>query len=495
LKLPSLEELVAEQSRRSFYEFFKEFAWPVLQPGTPYSDNWHIQAICEHLEAVSRGEIKRLIINLPFRLLKSSIVSQAWPAWDWIDNPSKQFLTASYAKDVATRDAVNSRRIIDSDRYRAAWGDRFKLTTDQDTKQRYDNDKMGTRTISSTDGAATGFGGDRIILDDPISAKEADSEIARLASIEFYKGTIATRLNNAQEGAIVLVHQRLNEGDLTGYLLKEEVGIWEHLILPMRYKKEYAKTTCLGYQDPRTKEGELIHPERLNETTISKMEITLGSFHTAAQLAQRPTTRGGVIIKGEWYKRYQVLPPIRYRNIYADTAQKTKERNDYSVFECWGHGYDGNIYLIDLIRGKWEAPELLKRARDFWAKHKGMESQLSLPVIGSLRKAKIEDKSSGTGLIQQLMTGDATHAKIPVDAIQRSTDKLIRVGDGLPHIEAGFVWIPEEAPWVADFISENEAFTNNDSHPHDDQIDPEMDAIADMLGTPNVLDMWAKLGK
>jgi len=336
MRLPSPLQVKAELARRDFYYFFREFAWPVLQPGTPFISNWHIEHICRALEAVSRGEVKRLIINSPFRLAKSSLVSQAWPAWDWIDNPSKQFLTASYAKDVATRDAVASRRIIDSDNYQAAWGHIFRLTTDQDTKQRYDNSLMGTRTISSTDGAATGFGGDRIIIDDPISAQNANSEIARESSINFYRGTISTRLNNAQTGAIVLVHQRLHENDLTGYLLNNEPGCWEQIIFPMRFSTANVVHNNLGLKDPRTTEGELLHPERLNEATVAALEVTLGAFHTAAQLQQRPSVRGGNLIKTIWFKRYKVLPKLLWRAIYADTAMKIKESNDYSVFQCWG---------------------------------------------------------------------------------------------------------------------------------------------------------------
>jgi predicted phage terminase large subunit-like protein len=485
IKLPSLLFLKAEQASRSFHAFFKNFAWPVLQPGTKFDDNWHIEAICEHLEAISRGEIKRLVINLPFRMLKSSIVSQAWPAWDWINSPSEQFLTASYAKDVATRDAVASRRIIDSEAYRAAWGTRFRLTTDQDTKQRYDNDKMGTRTISSTDGAATGFGGDKIILDDPISAKEANSNIAIEASVEFYRGTISTRLNNAQTGAIVLVHQRLNERDLTGYVLAEEKG-WEHLILPMRYEKKYAKTTKLGFIDPRSEEGELLHPSRIANGTVSDMEATLGAYHTSAQLQQRPKARGGVVIRGEWFKRYATHPVLKYRKIYADTAQKTREANDYSVFECWGFGDDGKIYLLDMIRGKWEAPELKRRAIDFWNKHLPRATH-----TGALRSMDIEDKTSGTGLIQDIKSA----GKIPVVAVQRNVDKYTRVCDGMSYIEAGLVCLPEEAPFVAEFIAECEYFTANNSHAHDDQIDPMMDAIKDMLAVEDKMLKWSKLGR
>ena len=154
--------LLQEKTRRdamvNLHTFLQHYAWPVLQPGTKFVDNWHIHAICEHLEAVSTGQIKRLVINLPFRMLKSTIISQAFPAWEWIKRPHLQYLTASYAKDVATRDAVDSRKIIESQLYQDAWGAKFKMTSDQNVKTRYENDAKGSRVVTATDAAGTGFG-------------------------------------------------------------------------------------------------------------------------------------------------------------------------------------------------------------------------------------------------------------------------------------------------------------------------------------------------
>lgn len=477
---PELHLLKAERARRRLHSFLRDFAWPVLQPATKFVDNWHLGAICEHLEAVSRGQIKRLVINMPFRMLKSTLVSQAFPAWEWIDQPHLQYLTGSYAMDVATRDAVDCRRIIESDIYQMAWGHRYAMTSDQNVKTRYENDCRGSRVVTSTDGAATGFGGNRIIIDDPLSAKEANSDAKREASIEWYKGTAATRLNNPSSDAIIVVHQRLHERDLTGYVLAEDTDSnWDHLVLPMRYERKHTKTTSIGYRDPRTKEGELLCPARLDEPTVKGMESTLGTYHTQAQLQQRPGARGGSVLKSEWFRRYRVLPRIIRRHIYGDTAQKTKERHDYSVLELWGLGEDGRIYLIDLVRGKWEAHELDKKARDFWNKHVDYDEHMSCP----LTKMKIEDKTSGTGLIQNLKKGDPERGLpgLPIEGISRSVDKLVRAYDGQPFMEAGLVCIPEEAPFVSDYCDEVDKFTKDDSHLHDDQIDPTLDAIKDML--------------
>ena len=182
----------------------------------------------------------------------------------------------------------------------------------------------------------------------------------------------------------------------------------------------------------------------------------------SGQYQQRPSPLGGDIIQGQFFGRYKVVPPLRYRKVIADTAQKTAERNDYSVFECWGHGEDGRVYLLDLIRGKWPAPELKRRAIAFWNKHKETGE-----FDSTLRQMLIEDKSSGTGLIQDIQESVA--------------DKLTRVMDVVSYIESGLVFIPEAAPWVSDFVAECEAFTADDTHAHDDMVDPMVDAINDML--------------
>jgi predicted phage terminase large subunit-like protein len=248
--------------------------------------------------------------------------------------------------------------------------------------------------------------------------------------------------------------QRLHEEDLTGWLLKGGNGEkWEHLCIPV-----------LDADDNP------LWPFKHDRETLLRMESS-NRYVFTGQYMQRPSPLGGGIIKGQWFGRYSIAPKMKYRKIYADTAQKTAERNDYSVFECWGHGEDNRIYLLDMIRGKWEAPELKRRAVEFWNKH-AQPSQ-----YGALRKMVVEDKASGTGLIQ-----DIRHdAKIPVQAQQRNKDKLTRVMDVTAYIESGYVMIPADAPFTSDFVSECEGFTADDSHMHDDQIDPMCDAINDML--------------
>lgn len=456
-KLPDIELVRAEKARRKLHTFLKTYAWPVLQPGTVFVDNWHIGAICEHLEAVKMGQITRLIINMPFRLLKSTIVSQTFPAWEWIDNPSLEYLSASYSKDLATRDAVETRRIIESPNYVRAYGHIFRMTSDQNVKTRYENDKRGKRTVSSTDSAATGFGGNRILWDDPLSAKEASSEPARKSAIEWWKGTASTRLNNPNQDAVVVVHQRLHQEDPTGILLSEDPDSWVHLVLPMRYEKAYSIPTKLGFADPRTEEGELLCPERLNEKAVLQIERDLGSYHVAAQLQQRPGKAGGNRVKLAWFPRYRVAPDranaIRVVQSW-DTAKKVAEMNDYSVCTTWLEMTTG-YYLINVFRKKMAFPELKRMTYSMYQEF-------------NPHAVLIEDKASGTSLIQTLREGEADKPRLPVIAIEPDAAKEFRMERNEPTMEAGLVWLPESAPWLPEFISELESFPDV---VHDDQMD------------------------
>lgn len=213
--------------------------------------------------------------------------------------------------------------------------------------------------------------------------------------------------------------------------------------------------------------GEILFPERMPREFVEKCKQR-GSLVWNALYQQRPTAKGGRLIKSEWFGEYSVLPPMQWRAVYGDTAQKTKEVNDFSVFEHWGLGTDGYIYLIDMIRGKWEADELQRRAVAFWEKCKTLKN-------GPLRHMAIEDKSSGTGLIQNIRK----KAICPIKAIQRDKDKYTRLMDVQGYIESGYIKLPSSAPFINDFLVEMEAI-NPDFNTHDDQLDPMMDAIDEM---------------
>lgn len=446
-----------ESCRESLAEFARR-AWHVLEPSTPLKWGWALDAICLHLEAVTDGRIKRLLMNVPPGCMKSLLTGVIWPAWEWGPRgmPSMRFVGTAHEETLAIRDSRRCRDLIKSEWYQARWP--VKLSSDLDGKREFGNTSQGVRQARAFT-SMTGVRGDRVILDDPISADNANSEAKLEAARIAFTETLPTRVNS-DDSAIVVIMQRLNEKDVSGIILS--MGLpYVHLCIPMRYEPANSKVTAIGWKDPRTKDGELMFPERFGEETVAALEKTLGSYGSAGQLQQRPSPRGGGIIKTSWYRYYTALPQLEWLEVFADTAQKTGEENDYSVFELWGRSKTGEAVLVDLIRGKWEAPELLTQARSFWLKHKD----------GRIRPRAIrcEDKVSGTGLIQTLR-----REGVPIIPQQRDRDKISRGNDAAPFIESGNVLLPIDAPWLSDFLAESEKFP---AGAHDDQLDPMFDAI------------------
>ena len=453
-----------EVARRSLAAFAK-MAWRILEPSTDLKWGWALDAICAHLEAVTDGRISRLLMNVPPGTMKSLLTGVIWPAWEWgpKGRPGMRFLGTAHKQDLAIRDAMKCRRLIASAWYQERWP--IALVSDQNAKSKFENDATGFREAMAFT-SMTGSRGDRIILDDPLSADDANSDAALRAAELTFTEALPTRVNN-DDSAIVVIMQRLNERDTSGIILERGLP-YVHLCLPMRFDPSRRCVTPI-FTDPRTRDGELLFSDRFSEDQVQDLERTMGSYASAGQLQQRPTPRGGGIFKTQWLKFYQDAPQMEWRMIYADTAQKTAEANDWSVLECWGRSITGQAVCIDLIRGKWESPELLTHARAFWMKHN------SLPGA-PLRAMKVEDKVSGTGLIQTLR-----REGIPILPVQRNRDKVSRAHDGAPFMESGNVFLPESAPWLSDFLGEVTSFPFG---AHDDQIDPMLDAIRDVQFTP-----------
>jgi len=453
-----------ELCKRSLAEFAKR-AWRVLEPAAELKWGWALDAICLHLEAVTDGRINRLLMNVPPGSMKSLLTGVIWPAWEWGPRnlPEMRFVGTAHEEQLAIRDSRRCRDLIKSEWYQELWP--IDLLADLDGKREFGNTKKGIRQARSFT-SMTGVRGDRIILDDPISADSANSaakiEAARIAFTE----TLPTRVNS-EKSAIVVIMQRLHEKDVSGVIL--EMGLpYVHLCIPMRFDPTNRCTTSIGWTDPRTQAGELMFPKRFGEAQVTELERTLGSYGSAGQLQQRPSPRGGGIVKLEWFKYWRTVPPqLEFRVITADTAQKTNEANDYSVLQCWARSTVGQAVMLDQIRGKWEAPELLINARAFWLKH--LNNDLPVYRAATLRGMYVEDKVSGTGLIQTLR-----REGVAVVPVQRNKDKISRGHDAAPFIESGNILLPEDAPWLSDFLAEVESFP---SGAHDDQLDPLFDAV------------------
>ena len=460
LNAVDLEAVEKELCRRSLAHFASR-AWHILEPSTQLKWGWALDAICEHLEAVTHGNIRRLLMNVPPGSMKSLLTGVIWPAWEWgpRDLQEMRYLGTAHKQELAVRDNLKCRRLIQSQWYQSLWN--VQLTGDQNAKTKFENTRTGFREAMAFE-SMTGSRGDRVLIDDPHSVDDANSPAKLKGGITTFREALPSRVNNEQS-AIVIIMQRLNEGDVSAVAL--DLG-YDHLCIPMRYEADRAKITSIGWMDPRKLEGELMFPDRFPEEQVQELEHSLGTYAVAGQLQQRPSPLGGGIFKDEWWRFYDAMPPLKWRAIYADTAQKTKEQNDYSVFQCWGQTQTGQIVMLDMVRGKWEAPELETMARAFWNKHKAASDK------GPLRAFKVEDKVSGTGLIQKLK-----REGIPIIPIQRNVDKVTRAFDAAPYIQSGNVYIMSNIDHLVDFMSEASVFPNGT---HDDMIDAAMSAISDM---------------
>src|ERR1700674_2852202 len=257
---------------------FVRLAWPVVERSTPCMDGWHIDAITDHLEAITRGDIRNLLINVPPRHMKSLLVSVLWPCWEWLRCPQRRWLFSSYAASLSIRDSVKCRRLIESPWYQMNWGDRFSLTGDQNAKARFENDRTGYRLATSVGGAATGEGGDRIVCDDPHNVQEAESDAIRKSTLDWFDVVMSTRVNDPRSTAKVVVMQRCHQRDLSGHLLAQ--GGWEHLRLPAEFEEPKCATS-ISWIDPRTQPGELLWPERFGPIEIADLKLNLGSYAAA----------------------------------------------------------------------------------------------------------------------------------------------------------------------------------------------------------------------
>lgn len=463
--LDDLERYVAESSLADFIEL----GWRYIDPAT-YIPNWHITAIAEHLEAVAAGDIRRLIINIPPRHMKSLSVNVAFPAWVWaqkrrsaLTGPQVGFLSTSYAQHLSIRDNVKCRRLMESPWYQRLWGDRFELTGDQNTKIRFENNAGGYRIASSVEGTATGDGGDIIIVDDPISAGNALSPTYRLAAHEWFDGTMSTRLNDPKTGAYIMVMQRLHEDDLVGHVLAQAHDDWTMLCLPARFESNHPNVWA---RDAR-KEGALLWPERMGEAEVKKIETSLGSYAAAGQLQQRPAPRDGGMFQRSWFEVVKAAPAnmteCRGWDLAA-TIAKPGTDPDYSVGCKIGRCADGYTWILDVNRFR-DSAAGVSRVMKNQASQDGTACSIRIP----------EDPGAGgkawAASLILMLTGFIARAVKPTGS------KEVRASPFAAAAEAGNVRIVE-GDWNAAFFDELEVFPFGK---HDDQVDAAADAFNDLF--------------
>lgn len=425
-------------------------SWHVVEPGRRFVPNWHIDAICDHLEALSRGAIRDLVINIPPRTSKSTIVSVDWPTWEWSFAPYTRWLFSSYAQRLSTRDSVKSRRVIDSPWYQRRWGKVYQLTSDQNEKTRFENDKTGMRIATSVTGSGTGEGGDRIVVDDPHNVKEAESEAKRVGTLEWWDEVMSTRGNDPATRARVIVMQRVHESDLTGHVIASELG-YEHLVLPMEYDPKRSSVTVIGFTDPRRIEGELLWPARFPAKEVASLKKTLGPYAYAAQMQQEPAPSKGAIFDKTWFRFYttrdrpiiedgvpvHTIPDALNETIQSwDMSFKGERDSDFVVGDVWSRS-GANVYLRHEVRDQWELPETLTAVVEL--------SQLWPQALAKY----VEDKANGPAVIQTLR--NKVPGLIPLDpSVLGAPGDLIARGRAVaPLCAAGNVFIPH--PDIATF--------------------------------------------
>jgi predicted phage terminase large subunit-like protein len=433
---------------RSGLGFFAERCFYQLNPQAAFLTNWHIQVIAAKLTEVREGKIRRLIINLP-RHLKSLLASIAFPAWCPGHDPSAQILSVCYAQDLADKLARDCRSIMMSPWYQRIF--RTRLAPHRHGVQEFITTRQGYRLATSTGGVLTGRGADLILIDDPSKPEEALSDARRNGTSDWYLNTLCSRLSDKRHGAIVIIMQRLHEDDLVGHVLGQEP--WEVLCFPAiaEADEQHEIETIWGPRHYTRRHGEALHPAREPLATLDHIRRTIGEYNFAGQYQQSPAPLGGGLVKAEWLKRYDKERPEDFKRIVQswDTANKATELSDFSVCTTWGvRGKD--LYLLGLLRQRLEYPALKRAARE--------------QSLYDATEVLIEDKASGTQLIQELIA-DGCHG---VTLYQPDCDKVMRLHAQTAMIENGFVHIPESAPWLVEYLHEMTVFPNGK---HDDQVD------------------------
>ena len=480
-----------EMSRRSLKHFFK-YSWDVLEENTPLDWGWVLEAICDHVQAMlddwiavqvagkaglTRPEqrIRNLCLNVPPGTAKSRIMMVAAPAWMWMKYPSWRVICLSGNPRVATRDSVYCRKLIDSDWYKEWFDPQWALTGDQNTKTLFNNSVGGFRSALGFGAKLIGDRGDGVFVDDPNDPDGEESTAGRESVNESWDLGIGNRVNDMRTSCRGLIMQRLYENDLTGHALQQMK--WEHVVVPMEFDPSKAKTSAIGWNDPRTYTGELMWPERFTPEVLEAEKKRLGSYGFAGQYNQSPSPAGGSIFKKEWFGYYRTLPPLKAVWTTWDTALKAGQKNDETSCDTVGEGEDGNIYVLRMWHGREETPDLGRRLVN-------QANEMRKTFGDRYRGDYIEDKVSGTTLMQYLRRTHSVLAIIPIK-IGPGEDKEVRARGISPYCEAGRVLLPDPSiypattMWVRDLLDALAMFPKGE---HDDIVDAFVYAVRRLIG-------------
>lgn len=439
VKLTPTDMMAAEMElcRRSFARFHA-MSWHVLEPGQPYAHGWHMDAMAEHLEAVVDGQIRRLLINVPPGTSKSTICGVSLPAWVWgaAKKPHFRMISASHDYKLAGRDNLKSRRLIESDWYQSRWP--IKLTSDQNEKSYFENEKTGFRQANAVE-SMTGRRGDLVLWDDPHSPESAYSDVKREKTIRIFSETLPTRLNNPDRSAIVVVMQRLHENDVSGHILSKDLG-YEHLMLPMEFEPDRKCYTSIGFEDPRMKEGELLFPDRFPQDVVERDKKIMGSFAIAGQFQQRPVPRGGGMFSRSWF---EVVPaaPAGTRWVRGwDFAASSDESAARTAGVKLGRTPDGRFIVGHVAKGHL-TPANVERLVTNTATQDGYDVKGSIPQ---------DPGQAGKSQVQYFIKKLAGYN---YKSSPESGDKITRAQPFAAQAEAGNVLLLQ-GDWVEDYLDE-----------------------------------------
>jgi predicted phage terminase large subunit-like protein len=452
---------------RNDFRAFIHKVFTTLCPGQDYERSWHIEAIAYQLERVRRGEITRLIINMPPRSLKSISASVAFPAFLLGRDPSRRIICVSYSAELAKKHSNDFRAVLEAPWYRSVFPS-AQIGPYKNSETEIELTARGFRLATSVGGTLTGRGGDIIVIDDPLKPDDAISEIRRTAANQWFTNTLLSRLDDKRAGAIVIVMQRVHMDDLTGFVTSQS-DEWEILNLPAIAEAD-EDIPISAPEVHRRRVGEALSPAREPIAVLENLKLQLGSDVFSAQYQQMPVPPGGAMIKRDWIKRYVELPLQRERSLILqswDTASKGGPENDFSVCTTWFISHDRRWYLIDVWRKRVDYPELKAAVR-------------TLASLHAAKRVLVEDAGAGTSLVQDLL-GEVDG----ILAVKPDRDKITRLSVVSSKFQSGLVFFPERAPWLADFEVELFAFPGSR---HDDQCDSVSQALTDdNCGLPMVI--------
>lgn len=485
--------------RRSLAEFTKA-AWSSYRPNRALVWNWHLDALCEHLEALYRREIKNLVVTMPFRMLKSTLVGVMFPAWIWAQEPEHKFLTSSYSQILATRDAVYTRTLIQSPWYQKHFGRVFQLSGDVNLKTRYENDCSGYRIVTAPTSGTTGEGGDLLLCDDPHDVQKVESATVRQATSRWYFEAFYNRFTDPERTVRLLCGQRTHYQDLFSEALA--TGLFDHLNMPMEFSQSRRTFTQIGWTDPRTQEGELIAPEYIGPEKCEELKKGMrsqgqGDYAWMAQANQDPRPREGVIFKRSWYKTFSftndsftvgtnTYPKNRcLRTVICDPAggiTGTSKKTGLGSFILTPR----NELLIAEVTDERIAYENIVRSIFRFCQAHG-------PAYCGIEKEFLQSH-----LVRQAMK---TPGMPPVKGIStQGKDKWQRAQPAIIMSEAGQVYVPEgDPPWLGKFFEQLCTFTGMDDGEMSDMVDvfthacSDLDRVRGMVGVP--LDLGGGYGR